>query len=219
MVVIVATLGKRVKSCHRCTSFDVGDPDRCNLLEPNGEADILDGLAVDGVDVQAKELFLRLAVPRNAGEVPGRINNTIFVHGQGPAATLEQVLTLDGHISITTRILRLLDVYYKYQFLARSRLARLRQMERYDSTRDRVLSMSAKEIFGKIGMTLDSPSSRATAPARTGASKTPAFRRPRMLRQTNGKIKPWKEAVRGISQYIGEKQGYRLPGTNKKPPG
>lgn len=58
VVVIVAVmlwlgLAERVKAGHTSVSFDVGDPDGCDLLEPKSEADILDRLAVDSFDIKA----------------------------------------------------------------------------------------------------------------------------------------------------------------------
>lgn len=105
-VLLWFALADRVKAGHDGVSFDVGDPNGCDLLEPESKADILDGLAVDVIDVQIDKLFLGLAVPSNACEVPGRINN-ILVHSQRTTAILGQILAVDGHISVATCVARL----------------------------------------------------------------------------------------------------------------
>lgn len=55
LVVIVVAVGFRLvdgmNAGHGCGSFDVRDPHGCDLLEANGETDVLDILAVDRADV------------------------------------------------------------------------------------------------------------------------------------------------------------------------
>lgn len=73
---------------HRSTSFDIGYPDGCDLLETYGKANIFDSLAIDVFDIEAQQLLLRLVVPGHTGEVPRGVNHAIPVQGQGAVSIL-----------------------------------------------------------------------------------------------------------------------------------
>lgn len=74
-VFVVVEAAKVMNPDHSGAAFDVRDPDRSNLGEANGKADILYRVPVHGVDVETHELLLGEVIPFHAGEVPAGNND------------------------------------------------------------------------------------------------------------------------------------------------
>lgn len=124
LLVIATGLGlvDGVNAGHGDGTLDVRDPDWGDLLEAKGEADVVDMLAVDRGDVQAKELLLRHMVAVKAGEVPGGVDDSVLVEGEGAVASLAQGLAIDGDVAVATRVGRLVNVESEDEVLAEGSL-------------------------------------------------------------------------------------------------
>lgn len=71
-----------VDAGHGGIALDIGNPDRSDLLEAHSESNLVDGASINKVDVQAEKLLLRYVVPSDAGQVPGSVDEAIFLDGE-----------------------------------------------------------------------------------------------------------------------------------------
>lgn len=119
---VIVAVGLRlvdgVNAGHGCRAFDIGDPHWGNLLEANGESDVLDLLTVDRANIQAEKLLLRRVVPSHAGKVPGGIHHSVVVDGKRATAPFRELLAVDGDIAITTGVRGFVNVEAKDNVLA-----------------------------------------------------------------------------------------------------
>lgn len=91
-------------------SFDVGDPNRCDLLEAEEKAQVLDTFAIDRVDREVQQLLLRLAVPHDADDIPVRNNSDILIYGDQAIPSLRKSLPVDGQVGVAASILGLIHI-------------------------------------------------------------------------------------------------------------
>lgn len=141
-IIVAVRLGLmgRVNTGHGGGSFNVRDPHGGDLLETQSQADLLDSLAIDRLDIEVQQLFLGFPVPSHAGEVPAGIDGTAVVDVERTSAGFGEALVVDGNVSVTASILRLVDIESENQVLGHGVLC-FGEVKGNEGTRDRIYKL------------------------------------------------------------------------------